>query len=34
VVSIKWSKITREEEIGKETSRGQKKKKQFKGEVH
>ncbi len=34
VVSIRRSKITREKEIGKITSRRKKKKRQFEGEVH
>jgi len=34
VVSIRWSKITGEEETGRTTSRGKKKKRQFEGKVH
>jgi hypothetical protein len=34
VVSIRRRKITGEEEVGRTTSRGKKKKRQFEGEVH
>jgi hypothetical protein len=34
VVSIKWNRIIGEEEKSKPVSRGQKKKRQFEGEVH
>jgi hypothetical protein len=34
VVSIRWSRIIGEEEIGKTTSKKQKKKRQYEGEVH